>query len=287
MPRIRSIKPEFWADEALAELSRDARLLLIGMFNFADDHGRMRGAPMLIRAQVFPYDTDLDVDKLLSVLASPREGGKKGFIVRYEAEGESFIWIRNFNKHQKIDHPSKPQFPEPPPDVAKTLASPREPSLEDHGASGKISLDQGEEGSGEEGKGIPPPPAGASVPTWDAYEAAYRARYGVGPVRNVTVNAQLKAFVKRIGAEEAPLVAAFYLRMEEQHYVKNKHGAGPLLQDCEGIRTAWATKQLGGPSARVVRAPGQANGSIPVASAQKHDAEEQAYQERKAAERRP
>jgi len=34
MARIRTIKPEFWTAEQVMELSRDARLLFIGMWNF-------------------------------------------------------------------------------------------------------------------------------------------------------------------------------------------------------------------------------------------------------------
>lgn len=39
MARIRTIKPEFWTAEQVMELSRDARLLFIGMWNFCDDAG--------------------------------------------------------------------------------------------------------------------------------------------------------------------------------------------------------------------------------------------------------
>jgi hypothetical protein len=48
--RIRSIKPEYWADQDLAEqVSRDARLLYIGLWNLADEHGRLRGDPRYIK----------------------------------------------------------------------------------------------------------------------------------------------------------------------------------------------------------------------------------------------
>jgi hypothetical protein len=164
MPRIRTIKPEFWADEGVAGLPRDARLLLLGMFNFADDHGRMRGSPLLIRSQVFPYDPDVDVEKLLRILASPREGSngekKAAFIKRYVADGESYIWVRNFTKHQKIDRPSRPQFPEPPPDseppTAKESTSPREDSPSPREASRKNCSGSGirEQGSGRGSKSL-------------------------------------------------------------------------------------------------------------------------------------
>jgi hypothetical protein len=41
MARIRTIKPEFWTDEKVVECSFEARLMFIGMFNFADDKGNL------------------------------------------------------------------------------------------------------------------------------------------------------------------------------------------------------------------------------------------------------
>jgi hypothetical protein len=41
MARIRTIKPEFWTDEKIVECSFEARLMFIGMFNFADDKGNL------------------------------------------------------------------------------------------------------------------------------------------------------------------------------------------------------------------------------------------------------
>jgi hypothetical protein len=57
-PRIRTIKPEMWADEKVGQLSRDARLLFVGLITMADDEGRLRGCPAAILGHVFPYDDD-------------------------------------------------------------------------------------------------------------------------------------------------------------------------------------------------------------------------------------
>jgi hypothetical protein len=158
MPRIRSIKPELWADEALARLPRDARLLFIGMLNFADDEGRLRGNPLLIRAQVFPYEPDLDVGALLDALA---EGG---FILKYETEGQSYLWVRNFEKHQKIEKPSPSKLPPPPakkPRRAVGEGSPTPPRIVGVGVGGDRSSGS-EEGSGEDAPrdaaALQPPP---------------------------------------------------------------------------------------------------------------------------------
>lgn len=86
-------------------------------------------------------------------------------------------------------------------------------------------------------------PAGlsANAQTWASYSTAYVARYGVEPVRNATVNSQIASFVKRIGVEESPLVAAWYVASNTAYRVKSKHSVGCMLQDAEGLRTEWAT----------------------------------------------
>ena len=38
--RIRSIKPEFWTSEDVTDLTYFERLLFIGLWSYADDHGR-------------------------------------------------------------------------------------------------------------------------------------------------------------------------------------------------------------------------------------------------------
>lgn len=80
-----------------------------------------------------------------------------------------------------------------------------------------------------------------SAETWAAYAEAYRMRYQADPVRNATVNGQLSQLVGRLGAEEAPLVAAWYVGHPNRYYVGAGHSVGVLLKDCEKLRTEWAT----------------------------------------------
>ncbi len=80
--------------------------------------------------------------------------------------------------------------------------------------------------------------------TWAAYCNAYQDRYGVAPVRNAAVNANVKTLVKRLGHEEAPLVAAWYVAsVNEAFVVKNSHGVGVLVNQAESYRTQWARNQ--------------------------------------------
>ncbi len=76
--------------------------------------------------------------------------------------------------------------------------------------------------------------------TWEAYRGAYLRRYGIEPVRNATVNSQLANFVKRIGQEESPAVASFFISHSDAFYVKSGHAVGLLVKDAESLRTQWA-----------------------------------------------
>lgn len=78
--------------------------------------------------------------------------------------------------------------------------------------------------------------------TWAAYSAAYEVRYGTKPVRNQAVNAKVKAFVQRIGFDESPAVAAFYVdRVNESLVLRKVHDVGLLLSGAEGYRTQWVS----------------------------------------------
>lgn len=87
--------------------------------------------------------------------------------------------------------------------------------------------------------------------TWTAYAQAYRTRHGATPVRNAKVNANVKQLVKRLGNVEAPLVAEWFLTVNERFVVQGMHDLGQLLARCEAYRTQWATgRQVTETSAR-------------------------------------
>lgn len=117
MARIRSIKPEFWEDERVGALSIGARLLYLGLISLADDEGRFRASPTLVKAQIFPYDEQADVPTWMREL----ENAKR--IIRYIFDGETFAAIGKFKKHQKIDKPSPSKLPSPQDQASIALAS--------------------------------------------------------------------------------------------------------------------------------------------------------------------
>ena len=56
MARIRSIKPQFWTSEQIADCSPNARLLFIGLWNFCDDYGVHPASPARLKMEAFPND---------------------------------------------------------------------------------------------------------------------------------------------------------------------------------------------------------------------------------------
>lgn len=151
MSRIRSIKPEFFFDEELADLSAMHRLLFIGLWTQADREGRMEDRPRRIKAAVFPYE-DADIEQMLSDLA------RGNFIIRYEAGGESYIAVRTFGEHQR-PHTREAEsiIPPPPLDAQATNQGEAENQTESQGdgeAQPRQCLSIAKDcGKGREGKG--------------------------------------------------------------------------------------------------------------------------------------
>lgn len=86
-------------------------------------------------------------------------------------------------------------------------------------------------------------PKAKTFKPWANYACAYRARYGTWPVWNQKAGANMSQLVDRVGAERAPAVAAYYLKLNSQFYTSRLHPVGLLLQDCESIATQLATGQ--------------------------------------------
>lgn len=165
MARIRTIKPDFWTDEKLTECSMSARLLFIGMFNFADDNGNLSASAKKLKMQIFPAD-NVDCQPLLDELIA------HGILIEYSVSGDKYLNIKGFKKHQVINRPSTSSIPQP-------LDS--DDSLNTHGG-----LTDGREGKGiGKDKNPPNPPAGGDAPNPEK------------PKRDRKPRIQLKTFVEQ------------------------------------------------------------------------------------------
>lgn len=76
---------------------------------------------------------------------------------------------------------------------------------------------------------------------WANYAITYRKRYHTWPIWNAKVAGQMGQLVDRLGADMAPKVAAYYLHIGSDYYIRRYHSVGTLLTDCEGIATQMAT----------------------------------------------
>ncbi len=147
--RIRTIKPEFWESENLGNVSREARLLFIGLFSSCDDHGRTRANSRILASRLFPYDDD--AIKLLPKWLKELE--QKGSVRVYVVGGETYLDIPKWLSHQKIDKPSASKLPEFVSDSPVPREDSRKIALEQ--GSGNGNRDQGMEGD----SATPPAPA--------------------------------------------------------------------------------------------------------------------------------
>lgn len=136
MSRIRTIKPEFWANEKLGEMPAEYQLLFIGLWNLSDRRGFIEDRPKRIKAQLFPY-REIDIETAICSL----EGE---FIRRIVIDNVPYIQVINFSKHQhcNIKEPES-KIPSQYWHDADTIQAPSQ-----HGAD-----TQGREGKGKEGEG--------------------------------------------------------------------------------------------------------------------------------------
>jgi hypothetical protein len=102
MGRIRTIKPEFFTDEDIADLPPITRLLFIGLWTLADKSGRLKDTPRTIKARILPFEGKIDIEACMNQLV---EGS---FIIRYVVEGVGYIQVRTWDEHQRPHHTEPP-----------------------------------------------------------------------------------------------------------------------------------------------------------------------------------
>lgn len=161
MPRIRSIKPNFFKSEDVSALPLRARLTWIGLWTQCDDHGRYKDSVRLIKGDLWPLDdvSLRDIEEDLSILEEQRR------LVRYEVDGKRYLAVVNWHAHQAINRPGKPKHPAPPAPLGSTdpddenhcdvCAKPGTGTLVKSSPTAHAPLTEPslQEGKGEEGKG--------------------------------------------------------------------------------------------------------------------------------------
>ncbi|MFE7577645.1 hypothetical protein ACFU5Z_23195 [Streptomyces sp. NPDC057521] len=122
MARIRTIKPESFISESLAEVSVEAERTFFGLLTQADDHGRHRDNAAIIAGLLWPLraeHTSVHVEDDLHQLATA------GLICRYTGcDGRRYLHIVTWSEHQKIDKPSQSRLPSCPQHQAADRCAP-------------------------------------------------------------------------------------------------------------------------------------------------------------------
>lgn len=134
MARKREIHPGFFKNEDMSELEPLCRLLYLGLLTLADKEGRLEDRPKKLKAEILPYD-NCDGETCLSELAA------KGFIIRYEVDGKTYLQINNWDKYQN-PHPKETASIIPAPhqedskvNLGTTLEQPKDKHEEPKGES--------------------------------------------------------------------------------------------------------------------------------------------------------
>jgi Fe2+ or Zn2+ uptake regulation protein len=129
------IKADFWSDEKVGSVSLLSRLLFIGSWTIADDSGVCRAHSIFLKNQLFPYDEKVTRKNIEDSLSELANAGLVSFI---DYQGESYIYISNFGKHQLINRPSEHRFIDIEADDYSKLI---EQSVSNHGAlNGKVKV---------------------------------------------------------------------------------------------------------------------------------------------------
>lgn len=261
MARARNIKPGFFKNEDLGTADPFVSLLFAGLWTLADKAGILEDRPLRIKAELFPYRDNFDINGYLTVIH------QFGLIHRYEVDGVKYIQVAKFKEHQNPHHTEKnstyPSYSDSCKITVKapliTGDAPADSLIPD--SLNTDSLIHDSLSSPAEKSAEPEKPdtelQTACKETWKSYSSAYFARYGTEPVRNATVNSQVKSFVKRLSYDESPQVAAWFLDHTASFYVSGGHGFNLLLKDAEKLRTEWATgRRMNGTKARQVERAG-------------------------------
>lgn len=254
----RYLKPGICDSECIDRCSPIAETLFYRLLVNVDDYGRLDARPAVVRSKCFPLKDTLSNDDVLTLM---KELQSAGLIIIYKSGSSAYIQMCKWDNIPRAKESKCPSFDDTCVQMYTDVCDgntnlPVTVTVTGTG-TGTVNR-KPEPQTGTEFQGglkivphleqkIKIPKVKKDIPdsheTWQAYSDAYEMRYGAKPVRNATVNSQLTNFIKRIGLEESPYVAAFYVNHNNQFYVQKMHTVGLLLADAEKLRTEWATNR--------------------------------------------
>lgn len=148
MPRIRTIKPEFFRDEDLQELqgqhtTMPLMLVYAALWGHCDKNGTFEWRPKQLKLDILPF-LPFSMEHALELL----EGA--GFIKKFEALGKHYGSIRTFKDHQRISGSEASDPAKYPEYQEKQIHDAKEAAGKQRGSSGDELVSQ--EGKGRERK---------------------------------------------------------------------------------------------------------------------------------------
>ena len=176
MPRIRSVKPEFFRDPKLAaDLTRDQRLFYEGLWVEADDQGRLVANARALLGAIFPYDEDITLEWIECALQRLADTQR---LVFYVVDEMRYAVLTKFTAHQKINRPTPSKLPAPPRlrVVSGSRSGSRSGSVSGSRknrkglTAGVVRGRGGEQGAGSNGSSVSPLPSVATKPAQGADE---------------------------------------------------------------------------------------------------------------------
>ena len=167
--RIRSIKPEFWRSDDIDALSIPDRLLFIGLWSYVDDNGVGLFSVKDIVGDLFAGDMLRDSNEtLIRVKEGLKALFERGLIEIYSQDGNTYLAITNWGKHQRVPNPNKPRYPRPSADSETPLYLFNESLIRPNESLRTGTGEQGNRGTEEQ---IPPiaPKGGRSESEHETY----------------------------------------------------------------------------------------------------------------------
>lgn len=217
MARKRMISPEIWESSSFSKLSDFAKLVFIGLISQADDEGKGKASPNIIRSKLFPDGEEkrvTDIKKALSEIALRMS------ITFYEVEGDSFYILTNWHSWQKIDRPTPSKIPNPPQSASTVGERGRcmqNQDFENYSTNPRRILDEGSLPNRIEKNIIPPlPPNGGDV--WESkFFSAYPKLKGL---KKLKPDCDYKAL---------------YLQFTESKYLQSRYSAHYIAENYDAI----------------------------------------------------
>lgn len=175
--RIRTIKPELLEDGISAGLSDTAFRLFVGMILLADDYGVLRAEPGYLQGHIhWKRSPSIPVEDALVELLGR-------LVIPFTVGDQTYAFIKNWEKHQKVAHRGKRRLPSPPESLVKSSGESHETLRPDLRPS---TIDQGPSTSAPESPAEVPVVADSGTirvrPNDPASEPFVSAAYGDGIV---------------------------------------------------------------------------------------------------------